>query len=55
MNIKPLTCIENDIAHQPLTENSILLGCDLVLPTDISWMSGERPKKQWWKNVKNIG
>ena len=45
MNIKLLTYIENDIAHQPLTGNSILLECDVVLPTGISWMSGERPKK----------
>ena len=34
LNKRPLTYIEDDIAHQPLTPNSILLGRDVVLPTD---------------------
>ena len=34
LNNKPLTYIEDDIAHQPLTPNSALLGRDVVLPTD---------------------
>ena len=34
LNKRPQTYIEDDIAHQPLTPNSILLGCDVVLPTD---------------------
>ena len=34
LNNKPLTYIEDDIAHQPLTLNSALLGGDVVLPTD---------------------
>ena len=34
MNNRPLTYIENDIVHQPLTLNNILLGPVVVLPTD---------------------
>ena len=31
---RPLTFLEDDIAHQPFTPKSILLGRDVVLPTD---------------------
>ena len=31
---RPLIYIEDDIAHQPLTPKIMLLGCDVVLPTD---------------------
>ena len=34
LNNRPQTYIEDDIAYQPLTPNSILLGRDVVLPTD---------------------
>ena len=34
LNNRPLTYIEDDIAHQPFTPNSILLGHGVVLPTD---------------------
>ena len=34
LNSRPLTYVEDDIAHQPLTPNSILLGRDVVLPAD---------------------
>ena len=34
LNNKPLTYIEDDVAHQPLTPNNIILGRDVVLPTD---------------------
>ena len=34
LNNRLLTYIEDDIAHQALTQNSILLGRDVVLPTD---------------------
>ena len=34
LNNRPLPYIEDDISHQPLTSNSILLGRDVALPTD---------------------
>ena len=34
MNNRPLTYIEDDIEHQPLTPNNILFGRHVVLPTD---------------------
>ena len=34
LNSRPLTYIEDHIARQPLTLNSILLGCYVVLPTE---------------------
>ena len=34
LNNRPLTYFEDDIEQQPLTPNSILLGRDVVLPTN---------------------
>ena len=31
---RPLIYIEDDIAHQPLTPKTIILGCDVVFSTD---------------------
>ena len=41
LNKRPLTYIKDDIAHQPLTPNSILLGRDVVLPTDKEEMTSK--------------
>ena len=49
LNNRPLTYIEDVIAHQPLTPNSILLGRDLVLPPDqevTSENEGEKFRKR---------
>ena len=49
LNNGPLTYIEDDIAHQPLTPNSILLGRDVVLPPDqevTSENEGEKFRKR---------
>ena len=49
LNNRPLTYIEDDIAHQPLTPNSILLGRDVVLPPDqevTSENEGEKFRKR---------
>ena len=35
LNSRPLAYIEHDIAHQLLTPNSIFLGRDVLLPTDL--------------------
>ena len=34
MNSRPLTYTKDDVAHQPLTPNNILLGRGVVSPTD---------------------
>ena len=34
LNNRPPEYIEDDIAHQPLTPDSVILGRDVVLPTD---------------------
>ena len=41
LNKRPLTYIKDDTAHQPLTPNSILLGRDVVLPTDKEEMTSK--------------
>ena len=45
LNNRPLTYIEDDIEHQPLTPNTILLGRDVVLPPDPEVTSEDEAEK----------
>ena len=44
LNNKPLTYIQDNIAYQPLTLNSILLGRDVLLRTDQELTSKDEGK-----------
>ena len=46
--------MEDDIARQPLTPNSILLACDVVLPTDHQEVTSEDEGEVFRKRQKYV-
>ena len=53
LNNRLLIYIEDDTAYQPLTPNSILLGRDLMLPTDQE-MTSEDEREVFRKQQKYV-